>query len=76
MSAIEDKLGELTQNDSVFGFKIINSDGEFMIEIQFRGKETWPSFHQVEVGPKPNLHQIVDEAIEVLREHLSDCSLC
>lgn len=76
MSVLEDKLGELTQSDSVFGFNIVNKDGEFTIEIHLRGKEAWPSFHQVEVGPYPNLHKAVDEAIDVLRDHLSDCSLC
>jgi len=76
MSTLEDKLGEITQSDSVFGFKIINKDGEFTIKIHLRGKEAWPSFHQIDVGPKSNLHQVLDEAIEILREHLSDCPLC
>lgn len=76
MSALEDKLGELTRSDSAFGFNISNKNGEFTITIFLKGKDDWPNFHQVKVGPKPNLHQAVDKAIEVLREHLSDCSLC
>jgi len=76
VSILEDKLGELTTNKAVFGFNIFNKDGEFTIEVHLRGREDWPTFHKIEIGPKSNLHQVVDEAIEVLREHLSDCSLC
>lgn len=77
MNALEDKLGSLSVHKEVLGFNIKNIDNEFHIEIYLgRKKDVWFNFHQLNVGPHKNLHNAVDEALELLAEHLSDCSLC
>ena len=70
---LSDKFGEL---NSAYGWQLNRLPGDkFSITIWTKDKLGGPSC-SFKTKTHDNLHKVVDEAIEMFREHLSDCSLC
>ena len=72
---LSDKFGELDSNKNVTGYKIVKIDGKFVITVQIQQKDSVLS-HVVRTRKHTNLFKAVEEAIELFKEHLSDCSIC
>ncbi len=71
---LSDKLGEL---NSAFGWRIEKTPiGEFEIVVWIKPQIGPPTPHEVRTKPHKNIHQAVDEAIEIFKEHLADCAIC
>ncbi len=72
---LADKLGELDNYKNISGYKILKIDGKFVITVKIRQKNSVMA-HNVITGKHDILIDAVSEAIELFREHLTDCSLC
>lgn len=72
---LADKLGELDNNKNISGYWIVKTKDGFVITVQIKQKNSVMS-HTVITKSHKNLFDAVEEAIELFREHLSDCSLC
>ena len=74
-----DKLGAL-DHEKVFGWEIIrNNDSKdfaILVWVRNKGNPLGGGTHTFQTKSKKTLHEAADEAIEILREHLADCSLC
>lgn len=69
-----DKLGEL---HSAFGWRIEKTpNNEFVVVVWTMPKMGPQVPHEMRTGAYDNVYKAVDEAIEIFKEHLSDCSLC
>lgn len=71
---LSDKLGELK---SAFGWQINKlPNDQFTITVWTKPKIGQGPNCSFVTRVHDNLYKAVDEAIDLLREHLSDCSLC
>jgi hypothetical protein len=71
---LSDKLGEL---QSAFGWSVSKTgNDEFFVTVWTRPKLGTSPTCAFNTNAHKNLHNAVDEAIILFREHLSDCSLC
>lgn len=71
---LSDKFGEL---DSAFGWQLNRlPNNQFSITIWTKSKLGDGPMCSFKTKVHDNLYKVVDEAIDLFREHLSDCSLC
>jgi len=72
---LADKLGDLENHENISGYNIEKRNGKFIVTVRIKQKNSFMA-HVVRTKGHNNLLEAVDEAIELFREHLSDCSLC
>lgn len=71
---LSDKLGEL---DSAFGWQLNKLPNDrFSITIWTKNQLGDGPSCSFKTKVHANLYSAVDEAIDMFREHMSDCSLC